>query len=155
MPTPRTHDESGNLFVEGVVLALRASIFDSSLNRVSEVQLPLDCLTPRGGLRVLEVGHVCACARIECVDHHLGVAGWTRDLDSSVLKVGRSRPNPPAALADPVGIGKKIWQYARIYFSLPQSSSMQKLFTSSGESTDQPCQKLNCILGEDVTTLLS
>src|SRR2546428_10870500 len=100
MPTPGTDDESGNLFVEGVVLALRASVFDTTIDRVSEVHLPLDSLTPRGGLRVLEVGHVCACTRLEGADHHLGVAGRTRNRDSSALKVRRCRPTPPAAPAD-------------------------------------------------------
>src|SRR5438445_1695098 len=155
MPTPGAHDECGNLIVERVGLAFRAHVFDSSRDRISEIDLSLDNLTPGGGLRVLEISHVGVCGRLEGVDHHLCVAGRTRDFDSSVLKFGRSRPNSPAVLADPMGIGKKIWEYARIYLFLPQSSCMQKLFASSGESTDQPCQKLDPILGEDVAPLNS
>src|SRR5713226_6034258 len=143
MPTPGTHDEGGSLLVQRVGLAFRAHVFDSPLDRTSEVDLPLNGLTPGWGLRVLEVGHVRVCARVEGIDHHLGVARRTRDLDSPVLEVRRCRPNPPAALADPVGLGKEIWEYARIYFFLPKSPSMQKLVTSSGEPTDQQCQKLD------------
>src|SRR5207245_109602 len=113
MPTPGAHDECGNLLVERVGLAFRAHVFDSSRDRISEIDLSLENLTPGRGLRVLEIGHVGVCARIEGVDHHLGVAGRARNLDSSVLEVGRSRPNFPAALANPMGIGKKIWEYAR------------------------------------------
>src|SRR2546422_5997914 len=154
MPTPGAHYECGNLLVKRVGLAFRAHVFDSPLDRVSEIDLPLDSLTPVGGLRILEVGHVCVCPRIEGVDHHLGVARRSCDLDSPVLKVWRGRPDPPAALADPAGLRKEVREYPRVYLPLPQSPSMQKLVTSSGETTDHQRQKLDYVSGEDVTALL-
>ena len=66
-----------------------------------------DLVGPGGGVRVLEVGHEAARARVERVDHELAV-GRAGDLDAAVEVVARRRGDLPVALADLARLGEEV-----------------------------------------------
>ena len=79
--------------LEPVLLALRAVVLDRPLDRVDEVDVPADLVVPGRRVRVLEVGHEPARARVQRVDHQLAV-GRPGDLDPPVAVVLRRRERP-------------------------------------------------------------
>ncbi len=73
-------------------VALGAGVFQRAAHRVHAARLPGDHVGPGRRQRVLEVGHEDPRARVERVDHHLGLGG-TGDLDPPIVEVraGRGR----------------------------------------------------------------
>jgi hypothetical protein len=72
VPPARTHDERRRLLDQGVAL-LACVERDRPGDRVQQVALAFDDVLPGRGVRVLEIGHEDARARVESVDHHLPV----------------------------------------------------------------------------------
>ena len=87
------------LVVQAVGLALGRVEGERAADRVGERRLAADDVGPGRRQRVLEVGHEDAGARVEGVDHHLGL-GRPGDLDPPVVEVGRRRGDGPVGLAD-------------------------------------------------------
>jgi hypothetical protein len=84
------HVENGGVLAQLVVLALLV-VLDAAVDRVREVELPLDHVAPRRRVRVLEIRHEAARTRVQGVDHHLA-AGRSGDLDAPILeRVGHRR----------------------------------------------------------------
>ena len=100
--------------VEPVVLAARANrapICGGTASRT--LSWPCDDVVPRRRVRVLEVGHEDAGARVQGVDHHLALdrAG---DLDAPVLEVLPAARRPPVAGADCRGLGEEVGELAGV-----------------------------------------
>jgi hypothetical protein len=85
----RAHMQHRGVVAQRVVLAV-LRVLDRPADRVGQVDLALDHVAPVGRVRVLEVGHEAARARVERVDDHLA-AGGAGDLDAPVLQRVRHR----------------------------------------------------------------
>ena len=96
VPAARAHQQRGELRRELVLLAVRARVLDRALDGVDQVDVAADLVLPRRGVRVLEVGHEAARARVERVDDELAV-GRPGDLHPPVAVVGRRRGDLPVA----------------------------------------------------------
>ena len=91
VPAARAHEQR-----RGLLAAARSALpsggreVDAAANRVAQVDVALDVVVPLRRVRVLEVGHEDAGARVERVDDHLAVdrAG---DLDAAIGDVGGQR----------------------------------------------------------------
>ena len=133
-PRGRTSSVAG-LVVQPVRLLAGVEL-DRPLDRVDQVRLALDDVPPGRGVRVLEVGHEAARARVEGVDDHLAVdrAG---DLDAAVLEVGRDRRDAPVALADVARLGQEVGQLAGVDPRLALGARGQELASRGVEATVQ------------------
>ena len=91
VPAARPHDQRGEPLAEPVVPCPRGWC-TASVRRTASMQLtwPADHIGPGRRQRVLEVRHEDPRARVERVDHHLGL-GRAGDLDPPVVEVRRSR----------------------------------------------------------------
>ena len=76
------------------VLLLAGVQRDGAIDGIDQVRLPFDAVQPRRRVRVLEIRHEDAGARIQRVDHHLSVDG-PRDLDPAIEQVWRRSSNAP------------------------------------------------------------
>ena len=85
---------------------------DRAARRVAHVRLAVDAVLPRRRVRVLEVGHEDARARVERVDHHLAVDG-AGDLDAALAQAGGRLGHAPVAFADLARLGQEVRQLAR------------------------------------------
>ena len=94
VPAARADEQRRRIVVQAVALAVVLLERDRPFQRVDQVLLALDHVRPGRRVRVLEVGHEHARARVERVDHHLAV-GRPGDLDAAVLQVGRRLRDPP------------------------------------------------------------
>ncbi len=132
VPASRADEEHGDLVVQRVAL-LALLERDRPLDRVREVLLAADDVLPRRRVRILEVGHVDARARVERVDDHLPVAGRPGDLDAPVLEIGRCRRDPPVALTNRARRLEEVGELAGLDPLLPLGAREQKLLASTGE----------------------
>ncbi len=110
VPPAWTDDERRDLFVQGVAL-LACVERDRPGDRVQQVALAFDDVLPGRGVRVLEIGHEDARARVEGVDHHLPV-DRPRDLDPPLAQVGRRLGDAPLGFAHLARLGEKVRQLA-------------------------------------------
>ena len=88
----RAHQQHGVLLLEAVLLALLL-VLHRAADGVGEVDLAVDHVGPGGRVRVLEVRHEPARARVERVDDHLA-RGRPGDLDAPVLQRRRAPARP-------------------------------------------------------------
>ena len=86
---------------------VRAVVGDRAVDRVAQVDVPVDHVVPGGGVGVLEVRHEAVGARVERVDRHLAVGG-AGDLHPALLHVRRDRGDPPVALTDLPGLRQEV-----------------------------------------------
>jgi len=96
VPATWTHLQRGDLVIELVGLAF---LFQSqgAANRLAEIDLALNLVVPRRRIRIFEVGHVAVGARVERVDHHLGV-DRTGDFDATAFQRFRQRRDLPGRI---------------------------------------------------------
>jgi len=118
VPPPRAHEQHRRARLQRVPLPARGVLErDRAADRVGEVRLPLDLVAPRGGVRVLEVGHEGLRARVQRVDDHLAVDG-AGDLDAAVEEVARERGDLPVSGADVRGGGEEVRELAGVEVGL-------------------------------------
>src|SRR5207253_1180331 len=77
------------------------------INRVSKVNLTLNGSHPRWRVGVFEIGHVNVRARVERVYYHFPI-NRTRDLNPSLSKISRDRPDLPLGHPSITGLVQKI-----------------------------------------------
>jgi hypothetical protein len=148
VPAARPHEEGRDLVVQRVPLVALLER-DRPLDRVGEVLLAADDVLPGRRVRVLEVGHVHARARVERVDHHLPVARGPGDLDPAVLQVGRDGRDPPLALANPARGLEEVGQLARLDPLLPSRAGAQELLAPAVELAVQRDDEVERLGRED------
>jgi hypothetical protein len=151
----RAYVEYSGVVLELVVLALLV-VLDAAVDGVGEVDLALDHVAPGGRVRVLEVRHEAARARIESVDHHLP-ARRPCDLDAPVLKGVRDRGDGellgrPDELERLTRIQSRLQLLARVE-KLP-APPVQLLVEPAHERESFGCQCILC-RGFDVHVLVS
>ena len=83
-------------FSQLVALALRAGVGDGAVDRVAQVDLAVEVVSPGGRVGVLEIGHEDAGAGVQGVDDHLAV-DRPGDLDAAVLQVRGDRRHLPVS----------------------------------------------------------
>ena len=98
MPAARAHEQGGRVLVEAILAAVGPDVLDRAPDGVDQVDLAADHVRPRGRVRVLEVGHEAARARVQRVDDHLAL-GRPGDLDPAVAQRRRGGRDRPLALA--------------------------------------------------------
>ena len=148
MPTARPDEENGDLVVQLVpLLALLKR--DRPLDRVREVLLTADDVLPRGRVRVLEVGHVDACAGIEGVDDHLAVPGRAGDLDPAILKIRRSGRHAPLAVAHGARGVEEVGKLAALDALLALGTSTEELLSAASELALERNDELERLRRED------
>jgi hypothetical protein len=135
VPAARAHDEHGRVVAEPIGLLSRVEL-DRSLDRVDQVRLPFEVVSPGRCVRILEVGHEAARAGIEGVDDHLAVDG-TGDLDPAVLEVSRHGCDAPVALANVTRLREEVRQLARVEPCLALGARGQELATAAVEAPVQ------------------
>ncbi len=148
VPATRTNEQHRDLVVQRVAL-LALLERDRAVDRVREVLLPADDVLPGRRVRVLEVGHVDARARVEGVDDHLAVAGRSRDLDAAVLQVVRDGRDPPVALADRARRLEEVRELARRDPLLALRPREQELLPPTGELALQRDDEVERLRSED------
>ena len=80
---------------------------------VGKVDLTFNEIAPGRRVRVLEVGHEHAGARVQRIDNHLAVSG-SGDLNAAILEIGRNGSNGPFGFANVLRIRQKIGLFACI-----------------------------------------
>jgi hypothetical protein len=123
VPASRPHEQGRHLLVQPVGLVGGLEL-DRAVDRVAEVRLALEHVPPGRRVRVLEVGHEHARARVERVDDHLPV-GRPGDLDAPVEQVRRNRIDHPVGLAEIARFGQEVRQLSGRQSTLPLGASKQ------------------------------
>src|SRR5215218_1630587 len=125
VPAAWPHEQGRGLVVQPVALVRRLQL-DRAFDRLGQVRLALEQVGPGGRVRVLEVGHEHARARVEGVDHHLPV-GRAGDLHPAVTERLRHGLDRPVALANLPRLGQEVWQLARAQPFLPLGARREQL----------------------------
>ncbi len=100
MPSAWADHQRSDVFIQAIVLALRASKCDAAVDHLPKIGLAFDHVAPRWRIRIFEIGHKNICAGIHCIDHHFPV-GWAGDFDPAILKVrGDCRHLPGTVFSD-------------------------------------------------------
>ena len=134
VPAPRPHHQRRHLRPQRIDLARAGlDVADAPPHGVAQVALPLDDVLPGGRVRVLEVRHEHARARVEGVDDHLPVHG-TRDLHAPVEEVGRERRHRPGALANRRGLRQEARALPGVEARLPLAAPGQRLLDAPAEA---------------------
>src|SRR5579864_7067091 len=102
MPATRTNQQCRNLFVERILLSLRAGILDGTIDRITDVDLTLDRALPGWGECVFEVSHKDFSTRIQRVNDHFSFDG-AGNLYAPILQVCRYRSNCPFTSTNMLG----------------------------------------------------
>src|SRR5262249_15216579 len=132
VPAARTHEQSRDLLVEPVLLAIWIRETDLAADSVIQVDLPLHAVLPGGRVGVLKVGHEDPRARVERVNDHLAIyrAG---DLHATVLQIGWDRRDSPCVLADLASLRQEVVARASVERNLPVYAPLEQLHTSRVE----------------------
>src|SRR5216684_3028493 len=129
VPSARADDQRRHLFVEAILLSLRAREGEGPLDGVDQVDLALDQVRPRGRVRILEVGHEHAGPGIERIDQHLAI-GRACDLDPPVLEILRRRRDTPLGFSDRPGRAQEIGHLSPIDARLALIACLQQLLAT-------------------------
>ncbi len=133
---------------EPVRLALRGFERERAAHGVDQGGLTGDDVGPGRRQRVLEIGHEDAGARVERVDHHLGLGG-TGDLHPTVVEVGRRGRDGPVALADLARSGEEVRQDAGIQLGLALLAAAQQVQPDRPEPALQVGDERERVIGQD------
>src|SRR5262249_24874121 len=128
---------------------------DRALDRVGEVLLSADDVGPRRRVRILEVGHVDAGARVERVDDHLAVDRRTGDLDAPILDVGRDRSDAPVRFPHGTCLREEVRELAREDSSLTLVARREQLLAPAAELTLELGDELERLWAEDASLVPS
>ena len=111
--------------------------------------MPVEAVRPCRRVRVLEIGHEAASARVQGVDDHLPVdrAG---DLAATVLQIGRDRRDPPVALASVPGLEEEVGELAGGNALLPFGARGEEALPFQIETALKARHELECFLGENL-----
>ena len=154
VPAARADEQRRDLVVQPVLL-LAGVERDRPLDGIDQVRLALDAVRPRGRVRVLEVGHEDLRARVERVDHHLAVDG-PRDLDATILEVGRRRGYTPVrVIADVLRLGKEVGQLAGVDSPLPLVPPLEQLCAARPQLPLQRGDELERLRREDALSRIA
>src|SRR3954452_17810004 len=137
MPPSRTNQESGRLGVQRIAFPIRSPIFDLSPDRIAQINLALDQISPCRCVGVLEVRHIDAGARIQRVDQHLAL-GRARDFHAPVLQVTRNGCDGPFRVAYLTGFFEEIWKRAALDLLLALRSRAKQFLPLRLETCSQP-----------------
>ncbi len=147
MPAARAHQQRGHLVVQAVLAAVGARELDRALDRVGEVHVALDHVAPGRRVRVLEVRHEAARARVERVDHHLAL-GRAGDLHAPVLQVGRRRGHAPVALAHRGRLLEEVELRAGLELGHALRAPAQQVAARASEAALQPLHEGQRVVGQ-------
>ncbi len=142
MPAARAHDQHRRL-VRDLIALLAFGIGETEFAgpAVLQVDLAFDVVRPGRRVGVLEIRHEDVGAAIERIDDHLAV-DRPGDLDAPVRQVLRDRRDAPVlVVADHLGAGPEIRQFARIVALL--------LLGARREDALAPCLELAMQIGEE------
>jgi hypothetical protein len=106
VPAARAHEERRGLVGEPVLPPVGPGELDGAVDDLDEVPLPLDHVAPSRRVRVLQVGHEDAGARVQGVDHHLPVDGTVISTRRSRSTSGTGSTFQSAARMSAVSVGK-------------------------------------------------
>ena len=119
MPAARTHHQDRKVFfVQDVVLAaVRCHPVQIAGNGFAQRALAGQQIFPSRRSRVLEIGHINFGARVQRINHHLGLhrAG---NLNPTIEQVGRQFGDFPLAFANCTGVFPEVWGCASIELRL-------------------------------------
>ncbi|CSA53047.1 Uncharacterised protein [Vibrio cholerae] len=108
MQTAHAADEHRWVGIELITLAIVwVGIAYAAQNRITQVDLPIQHLIPRGRHRIFKVSHKDFHIRVQCINHHFAI-GWPRDLYATILQIVWNAENLPASFTDIFGFRKKI-----------------------------------------------
>ena len=146
-PRGRIRSVATSSFSRYVLSGVSSEISRRTASR--HVPLPLDDVLPGRRVRVLEVGHEDARARVERVDHHLAVdrAG---DLAAAVAEIGRGLGDPPLAVADVRRLRQEARQRARVELELPLVPPLEQLAPPRIQLAVQARDEVERLAGEDL-----
>ncbi len=145
----RPDEQDGRLLAEAVLLAgVGRLVRDRAPDGVPQVRVADDHVLPRGGVRVLEVGHEDARPGVERVDDHLPVDG-AGDLDAAVLEVGRQRGHGEARLAHGARLGQEVRALAGVEAALTLATALDELVATPREVAHEGADEVEGVRGED------
>ena len=148
MPATWADEERRGFFLQLVRLALRRDEIDLAADRIAQVEMSLNIVVPARRVRVLEVGHEHAGARIERVDDHLALdrAG---DLHPAILDVVGNGRADPARFADASRLVKKVRQLSGVECPLARRAAREQLLAAAAECTLEPSHESDRVRGQD------
>ncbi len=152
VPAARAHEQHGELLAQPVDLPFRRRELDPAADRVGEVDVALDVVVPARRVRVLEVRHEDARARVERVDDHLAVDG-AGDLDAAILDVGGDARAGPVAVAHRARLREEVGQLAGVELRLPLRAHRQELGPARPERALQLRGERDRLGGQDPCVL--
>ncbi len=130
---PARPNEQHRRVLHDAVFLLGCVERERATHRFVEVLLTADDVVPGRRVRVLEVGHEDARARVERVDDHL-LVDRSRDLDASIADVLRHRRADPVAATDVPRLGEEIeLVLAGVERALAPSSAVHQLGDRASE----------------------
>src|SRR6266487_2981575 len=111
MPAARTNQQCSDLFIERVLLSLRTVVRYGAIDRVADVDLPLNRTLPCWGKGILKVSHEDFRTGIQSVNYHFSF-NRTGNLHTPILKVRRHRRDGPFTIANMFSFRQEIGQLA-------------------------------------------
>ena len=142
VPAARAHQQRRHRAVQAIFAAIGVGELDPAVDRIAQVDVPLDVIVPGGRVGVLEVGHEYFRARVQRVDHHLAV-DWPGDLYPSVLQISRDGRGHPVAGANVGGFGKEVGQRAGVDRGLAGFARFEQRFAAGVKRALKRCDKIN------------
>jgi hypothetical protein len=149
VPSPRTHQQGGEVVSQLVLPAVRARELDRLIDGIDEIHVALGHVGPCRGVRVLEVRHEAVGSGVERVDDHLAI-GRARYLDPAVLHVARRRGDLPVPRTHALGARQEVQPLARIEARLALPAPVEQGPALAPELPLQPGNEAESSLGEDL-----
>jgi hypothetical protein len=160
VPTARANKQHRGFLVQFIFFSFRAPKSDRTPDRVAQIDLAFDHVLPSRRIGVLEIGHEHFRAGVQRVDHHFTV-GRARDLNPAVAQIVWDRRAAPVMLANFLGRGQEVREFASIKAQLSNLPRAERFITPGAKLALQlrhECErvrrkdlrKLRCDRGRDL-----
>lgn len=151
VPSPGTHKERRNLFMQGIHL-VSAGKGNGPGDRIAQVDLSLHDIFPCGSSGIFKVGHVDGRSRVETVDDHFAIHR-ARNFDAAILNVRGNRSALPVTAVTTTTtagmVAQKGGKLSRVKGQRPRHPCGQERLAPRIKGGTEGSHKAQAIGGED------
>src|SRR5260370_12066363 len=154
VPSSWPNKQSCRIGSKLILLSLRTLVLNRSSNRIAQIVLAVNIVTPGRRIRVLEVGHEHIGPRVQRIDDHLAI-DRPGNFHAAIAQVPRYRGDLPVALADSSRVRQKVRKLAVIDVLLYGSPPRQQFLPPGLERSRKFRQKCAGFRGKNARLYLA